>query len=220
MPGFATPAGSAPAAVVPEPVLAPVPPPTPVAHAATRPRTWLQMAFLMVLSALLLILLPYMMLWPILSGNMQWILSTPHLCISKLGIWSLHHVIRISDCKWVFKVKHKSNGTIDRYKARLVAKGFKQFYGIGYEDTFSPVMKDATIRLVLSIGVSKGWCLRQLDVQNTFLHGVLEEDVYMKQPLGYVDPRRPHLVCKLDKALYGLKQDPRAWYSRLSLKLQ
>ena len=101
-----------------------------------------------------------------------------------------------------------------------MAKGFKQRYGLDYEDTFSPVVKAATIRLVLSIAVSRGWSLRQLDVQNAFLHGVLEEDVYMKQPPGFEDKNKPFHVCKLDKSLYGLKQAPRAWYSRLSTKLQ
>jgi histone deacetylase 1/2 len=105
------------------------------------------------------------------------------------------------------------------YKARLVTKGFKQCFGIDYEDTFSPVVKAATIRLVLSIVVSRGWCLRQLDVHNAFLHGVFEE-VYMRQPPGYEDKTRPQHVCRLDKALYGLKQAPRAWYSRLSMMLQ
>jgi hypothetical protein len=84
----------------------------------------------------------------------------------------------IIDCKWVYKIKRKSNGTIERHKARLVAKGFEQRYGIDYEDTFSTVVKIATIRLVLSIAVSQGWTLRQLDVQNAFLHGVLKEGVY------------------------------------------
>jgi histone deacetylase 1/2 len=129
-----------------------------------------------------------------------------------------HRGTNIIDCKWVYKVKQRADGTVDRYKARLVAKAFKQRYGIDYEDTFSPVVKAATICLVLSIAVSRGWHLRQLDVKNTFLHGVLEEEVYMRQPPSYEE--HPGLVCKLDKALYGLKQAPRAWYSRLSSKLQ
>jgi hypothetical protein len=87
------------------------------------------------------------------------------------------------DCKWVYCIKKRSDGTIDRYKARLVAKGFKQRYGLNYEDTFSPVVKIATIRIVLSISVSRGWCLRRLDFKNAFLHGVLEEEVYMSRVL-------------------------------------
>jgi histone deacetylase 1/2 len=124
------------------------------------------------------------------------------------------------DCKWVYRIKRKADGTIDRYKARLVAKVFKQRYGIDYEDTFSPVVKASTIRLVLAISLSKGWSLRQLDVKNVFLHGVLEEEVYMKQPPGYENPSAPYHVCKLDKSLYGLKQAPRAWFAKLSSKLQ
>jgi hypothetical protein len=89
----------------------------------------------------------------------------------------------------------------------LVAKCFKQIYGVDYEDTASLVIKSATIRLVLSLAVSQGWSLRQLDVHNAFLHGVLEEEVYMRQPPGYEDKNAPHHLCKLDKALYGLKQD-------------
>lgn len=98
--------------------------------------------------------------------------------LQKNKTWHLvpaHQGNNLIDCKWVFRIKKKSDGTIDRYKARLVAKGFKQRYDIDYEDTFSPVVKAATIRLVLysNIVVSRGWSLRQLDVQNVFLHGVL-----------------------------------------------
>jgi histone deacetylase 1/2 len=139
--------------------------------------------------------------------------KTWHLVPYKKGI-------NIIDCKWVYRIKRKADGTIDRYKARLVAKGFKKRYGIDYEDTFSPVVKAATIRLVLAISVSRGWSLRQLDVKNAFLHGVLEEEVYMKQPPGYEKSNAPHHVCRLDKSLYGLKQTPRAWFAKLSSKLQ
>jgi hypothetical protein len=113
----------------------------------------------------------------------------------------------IIDCKWVYKIKRKADDSIDRYKARLVAKGFKQRYGIDYEDTFSPVVKTATIHLVLYIFVSRGWSLRQLDVQNVFLHSVLKEEIYMRQPPGYEHKNLPHHICKLDKALHRLKQD-------------
>lgn len=148
----------------------------------------------------------------------QWVqaMENEHQALLRNGTW--HLVPRpkgknVIGCKWVYKVKRKADGSVERYKARLVAKGYKQRYGIDYEDTFSPVVKAATIRLVLSVAVSKGWILRQLDVQNAFLHGILEEEVYMQQPPGYEDDRYPNYVCKLDKAIYGLKQAPRAWVS-------
>jgi hypothetical protein len=109
---------------------------------------------------------------------------------------------------------------VDHHKARLGAKWFKQHFGINYDNTFSLVVKPATIRLVLSLVVSQRWILHQLDVQNAFLHVILEEGVYMTQPLGFVDPNFPTHHCKLDKALYGLKQAPCAWYAHLSDKLQ
>jgi histone deacetylase 1/2 len=124
--------------------------------------------------------------------------------------------MNIIDCKWVFKIKQKSDGSIKRYKARLVAKGFKQRYGLDYKDTFSLVVKPATICLLLSMALRKGWNLRQLDIQNAFLHGVLEEEVYMHQPPGFEDSTYTDHLCRLDKALDGLKQAPRAWHARLS----
>jgi hypothetical protein len=90
----------------------------------------------------------------------------------------------IIGCKWVYKVKRKSDRSIDRYKAHLVAKGYKQRYGLDYEDTFSPIVKAATIRLILFLAVLEGWSLRQLDVQNAFLHRLLDEEVFMHQPPG------------------------------------
>jgi hypothetical protein len=104
-------------------------------------------------------------------------------------------------------------------KLVLLQRGLSKDMALIMRITFSPVVKAATIRVVLSIAVSRGWTLRQLDVHNAFLHGLLEEEVYMKQPPRYEDSTRQDYVCKLDKMLYGLKQAPRAWFSRLSKKL-
>ncbi|KAI5344581.1 hypothetical protein L3X38_012458 [Prunus dulcis] len=94
---------------------------------------------------------------------------------------------------------------------------FSSMSDIDYAETFSPVVKPAIIRTVLSLAFSRGSSLRQLDVKNAFLHGFLQEDVYMAQPLGFIDPTRPSYVCKLHKALYSLKQAPRAWFHHISI---
>lgn len=104
---------------------------------------------------------------------------------------------------------------MDKYKSRLVARGFNQKQGIDFDETYSRVIKATSTRAILKVAVSKDWCLRQLDINNAFLQGTLDEDVYVTQPLGFIDPDRPDHVCKLRKALYGLKQAPRAWYMEL-----
>ncbi|KAG7536929.1 GAG-pre-integrase domain [Arabidopsis suecica] len=121
--------------------------------------------------------------------------------------------------KWVFTIKYKSNGDIERYKARLVARGFTQTYGVDYLDTFAPVAKLHTVRVVLSLATNLEWELWQMDVKNAFLQGELEEEVYMRPPPGLEDKEAPGKVLKLKKAIYGLKQSPRAWYHKLSTTL-
>ncbi|KAK0585008.1 hypothetical protein LWI29_022138 [Acer saccharum] len=115
--------------------------------------------------------------------------------------------------KWVFRIKEEHDGS-KRCKARLVVKGFQQIEGIDYSEIFSLVVKLTTIRLVLSIVAAKGLYLEQLDVKTAFLHGDLEEEIYMQQPEGFAEDGKEELVCRLTKSLYGLKQAPRQWYKK------
>ncbi|VVA38993.1 PREDICTED: Retrovirus-related Pol poly from, partial [Prunus dulcis] len=119
--------------------------------------------------------------------------------------------------KWVFRIKHNSDGSVQRYKARLVANGFHQQEWLDYGETFSPVVNHSTICLILALSVQFQWPVHQLDVQNTFLHGYLNEEVYMRQP---THPQFPDHLCHLKRSLYGLKQAPRAWFKCFSTHLE
>ncbi|KAM1556843.1 hypothetical protein PS2_040150 [Malus domestica] len=117
--------------------------------------------------------------------------------------------------KWIFKTKLNENGEVEKHKARLVAKGYCQQYGIDYAEVFAPVARLDTIRIVISLAAQKNWDIYQLDVKSAFLHGELEEEVFVDQPPGYEQKGQETKVYRLNKALYGLKQAPRAWYSRI-----
>jgi hypothetical protein len=113
------------------------------------------------------------------------------------------------DCKWVFKKKLRPDGTIDKYKARIVAKDYTQKEGGYFFDTYSPVVRLTTIRVLLSLAVSHGLLVHQMDVKTAFLNGELEEEIYMTQPDEFVVKDQDDKVCKLMKSLYGLKQTPK-----------
>jgi len=123
---------------------------------------------------------------------------------------------KLVGCKWVYTITYKADGSIERYKARLVAKGFTQTYGVDYMETFAPVAKMNTVRMILSLAANYDWNLQQFDVKNSFLHGKIEEEIYMELPPRYGGKTTTNTVCKLKKALYGLKQSPRAWFRRFT----
>ena len=107
-------------------------------------------------------------------------------------------------CKWVYKIKHKAYGSVERFKAQLVILGNHQKERIHYIETFAPVVKMVTVRTVLAVVATQAWELHQMNVHSAFLHGDLEEVVYMKPPPGFL-PQQYGMVCKLNKSLYGLK---------------
>jgi hypothetical protein len=111
--------------------------------------------------------------------------------------------------KWVFTHKLRVDGSFDRYKARWVLQGFTQRSGVNYDETFSPVVKPATVHTMFATTVSRNWPVQQLDVKNVFLHDTLSETIFCSQPTGFADPTHPDLICRLHKSLYGLKQAPK-----------
>ena len=135
-----------------------------------------------------------------MEANQVWTLVEPSKTHRAIG------------CKWVFKTKTHADGSIERYKARLVAKGFTQKEGVDFNETFSPVSTKDAFRLIMALVAHHDMELHQMDVKTAFLNGELEEEIYMKQPEGFIEPGKEHLVCKLNMSIYGLKQASRQWY--------
>lgn len=140
-----------------------------------------------------------------LKNNNTWILT--NLPKAKKAIAS----------NWVFRVKYNSYGIIDKYKVRLVTKRYSQLPGVDYHESFSLVAKLVTVRVFLAIAATKIWQVHQLDINKAYLHGHIEEDLYMQAPKGYTVPKGQ--VCKLVKSLYSLKQAGRQWNIELASKM-
>ena len=117
--------------------------------------------------------------------------------------------------KWIYKIKHAADSSIEKYKARFWDRGFSQKEGIDYEETFAPVARYTSIRSVLALVAVMKWKVHQMDVKTTFLNGVVEEELYVEKPLRFETHDRNTHLCKLKKAMYGLKQEPRMWYDRI-----
>ncbi|RVW88818.1 Retrovirus-related Pol polyprotein from transposon RE1 [Vitis vinifera] len=158
-----------------------------------------------------------MKLFPIQAGDMQWWMKWLLCTLMALEILLFYPLVNLPlAVVGSTQLRLVPDGQVDRLKARLVAKGYTQVYGSNYGDTFSPVAKIASVRLLLSMVAMCSWPLYQLDIKNAFLHGDLAEEVYMEQPPDFVAQGESGLVCRLRRSLYGLKQSPRAWFGRFS----
>jgi hypothetical protein len=138
--------------------------------------------------------------------------------IERNNTWELVDLSEDKNCigvKWFYKTKLNAKGEVEKHKERLVAPGFSQQPSINYNKTFAPVARLDTVRMVLAIATHNKWCMYQMDVKSGFLNGFMEEEVYVKQPLGYEIDGQEGKFYRLKKALYGLKQAPRVWYNRI-----
>jgi hypothetical protein len=149
----------------------------------------------------------------------QWkeAMTEEHQSIMKNDVWEIVPRPKeksVVTSKWVYKIKHATDESVDKYKARFVARGFSQKEGEDYDETFAQVARYTSIRAIISLFASMGWSLHQMDVKTAFLHGAIEE-VYIEQPQGFEVHSKDTRVCRLKKVLYGLKQAPRAWYARI-----
>jgi hypothetical protein len=141
-----------------------------------------------------------------------------HQSIMKNDVWEIVPRPKeklVVTSKWVYKIKHATDRSVDKYKARFITRGFSHKEGEDYDETFAHVSIYTSIRAIMSLVASMGWRLHQMDVKITFLNGSIEEEVYIEQPQGFEVHSRETHVCILNKALHGLKQAPRAWYSRI-----
>ena len=150
----------------------------------------------------------------------KWVeaMTEEYQSIMKNDVWDIvpkRENKSVASSKWIYKIKHVADGSIERYEAIFVARGFYQKEGIDYEWTFSPVERYTSIRTIMTLDSMMKWDIHQMDVKRTFLNGVIEEDVYIEQLQGFEVKERVNHVCKLKKALYGLKKAPRAWYGRI-----
>ncbi|KAM3366315.1 hypothetical protein ACQJBY_015641 [Aegilops geniculata] len=153
----------------------------------------------------------------IIHPEWQFAMAEEIAALERNDTWDLVSLpphVRPITCKWVYKIKTRSDGSLERYKARLVARGFQQEHGHDYDETFAPVAHMTTVRTLLAVASVRHWSVSQLDVKNAFLNGELREEVYMQPPPGYSVP--DGMVCHLRRSLYGLKQAPRAWFERFA----
>lgn len=119
--------------------------------------------------------------------------------------------VKVVDCKWVYKIKRSADESEAKFKSRLVARGFAQEYGVNYLETYAPVVKNSSVRVLMAMAVKCGFKVQQIDIKNAYINSELEEDVYMKQPEGFEQMKGDDVVLKLKKSLYGLKQSGNAW---------